>query len=498
MLIPAPLFGDHAVLCRGKEIRIFGTCSGDTVHAMLTDRENRLLGENTAEADGGHFLVHLPPQSAQTGCTLSITCGSETYSAADIAIGEVYLAGGQSNMELELKDADGGLECIEAHNDPDLRYFNVPKRAVWDAEAVQAERDSHWERIAPGTGRDMSAVAYFFARKLREHLDVPVGVIDCYWGGTSVTAWMDEEALRRTAEGQRYLDDYAAQAGSKTLAQWQAEEDAFQAELAEWNSRVAAVREAEPDADWTRINQAAGLCPWHPPVGCGSPYRPGGLTETMLKRVAPATLTGMLYYQGEDDAPRTTRYDQLLESMVIRWRELFMEDDLPFLNVQLPMWIEAGAEETYLWPAIRRAQERAWKHLNRTGLAVLIDCGEYGNIHPTDKRTVGERLFEQARRVVYGEDGAESPRALGKWTCGHRLMVRLSAPVHAIGTPGLAEVAGADGVYHPAHIEIVGDTLCLTSPEVPCPIAARYAWISWGKVCLFGRNGLPLAPFVVE
>jgi len=495
----APLFGSGAVLARNKEIRIFGTAEdGTKLRAALTNASGKVLTEAIDAARDGRFLLQLVPQSAQTGCTLTVTDGAETVTSTDIAIGEVYFAGGQSNMELELQNADEGMQLSEKHLDPDLRYFNVPKKPVWNEDAMQAEAQSHWESIRPGYGKDMSAVAYFFAVKLRAKLNVPVGIIDCYWGGTSVTCWMDEVALRRTAEGQRYLAEYADRSGGKTMEQYLEEEAAFNQYCTEWNQKADALRKEKPDITWPEINGKIGPMQWNPPVGPGAPYRPAGLVETMLKRVVPATLTGFLFYQGEEDACRTDCYDELLVSAVKRWRELFRDEELPFLNVQLPMWIAADGVEDGCWGRMRHMQERAWKRLRNSGMAVIIDCGEFDNIHPTDKRTVGERLCEQALMVVYGGKGLESPRATGKYTQGGTLTVTLTAPVTARGEEALLEIAGQDGRYVRADGIVEGDKLRLTSPDVPNPVAARYAYVNWGKVQLFGENGLPLAPFVLE
>lgn len=501
MLEPAALLTDGAVLCRHREIRVFGWAEeGREVCVRLQDAQGALLAEACCTAGEGRFLARLAPQQAQSGCTLCIACGPETVLVRDVAIGEVFLAGGQSNMELELQNADEGPGLMAAHCDPLLRYFNVPKRAVWNEEARQARDAARWAAIAPGTGGDMSAVAYFFARKVREREQVPVGVIDCYWGGTSVTCWMDEEALRATREGTRYLTDYAAACGGKTMAMWQREEDAFQAELAAWNRCVEDCRRAMPGAAWQDISAAAGPCPWHPPVGPGSPYRPAGLAETMLRQVIPMTLTGVIFYQGEEDAARTACYEVLLESLIRRWRQWFRDDALPFLFVQLPVWIAAGEADAQDWPVLRHAQELAWQHTRHTGMAVIIDCGEWDNIHPTDKRTVGERLFEQARSVIWGEAGECSPRALSKETEGPVLTVRLSAPVQVRGggEPACLEIAGEDGVYAPACAAIDGACLHLTCAAVPRPVFARYAHRNWCRVNLFGENGLPLAPFILE
>ena len=496
----APLFGDRAVLPRDKELRIFGSAEeGICLTARLMDAAGRLLGEGVCTAREGAFLLRLPPQRAQSGCTLIITDGKAEVISRDVAIGEVYLAGGQSNMELELQNADEGPGLIEGHNDADLRYFNVPKRSLWNEEAGQAEAASHWEAIRPGMGRDMSAVAYFFAVKLRSKLQVPVGIIDCYWGGTSITCWMDEEYQRQSAEGNRYIDNYAALVGDKTMAQWQAEEEAFQAAMAAWNTRVAEIKAANPGIEWAEVERQAGVCPWNPPVGLGSPYRPGGLAETMLKRVAPAALTGMLFYQGEEDTWRTTKYAQLLADFIRYVRGLFRDDRLPFINAQLPMFINtAESVYNYQWAELRQAQAQVAKQVAHTGLACLIDCGEVDNIPPTDKRTPGERLCDAALRVVYGLDASKSPEATGKYTVGDTLIVTLDAPV-AFTRDGddCMEIAGADGVWHTADIKVEGNTLRLTAAAVPEPVAARYAPANWASGRHYGENGLPLAPFVL-
>ncbi len=489
----APLFGEGAVLCRGKEIRIFGTADeGAHLAATLTAANGTCLAEAACVAAHGRFLLQLPPQSAQTGCTLTITDGVRSAVSTAVAIGEVYLAAGQSNMELALWNADEGQTCIQAHDDPELRYFNVPQKSVWDADAIQAEAASHWQRIQPGSGGDMSAVAYFFARKLRQRLGVPVGIIGCYWGGTSITAWLDEETLRQSAEGLRYMADDAARSAGKTMAQWQAEQASFEAEMADWNGKVAETKAERPGIPWAEVERVCGVCPWHPPVGPGSPYRPGGLAETMTKRIAPAALTGVLYYQGESDAGLTCHYDLLLTDYIRLMRRLFRDDTLPFLNVQLPVYGGEG------WGDIRRAQALVAKQVAHTGLVCLIDCGERDNIHPTDKRTPGERLFEAARTLVYGEGGVASPQATGKYTVGSTLTVTLDAPV-ALTREGdeCAEIAGVDGVWHTASLAVEGDKLHLTSPVVPHPVSARYAYATWCRVRLFGQNGLPLAPFVL-
>ena len=188
----------------------------------------------------------------------------------------------------------------------------------------------------------------------------------------------------------------------------------------------------------------------------------------------------------------------LMLALIRNWRQLFRDATLPFLFVQLPMWQDWEAADTFRWPALRLAQAAARDAARHTGMICLLDEGEYGNLHPTAKRVVGERLHRLAETVVYGIDGGCSPRAAGKYTKGQELTVMLSEPVtvRKDGMPALLEIAGGDGVFHPAEASVNGNELRLRSREVPCPAHARYAWTDWSdQVNLFGLTGLPLEPF---
>ena len=500
MLRPASLFTDGAVLCREKEIRVFGRADRP-VQVTLKDRDGRVLAEGKDPGRDGRFLVTLAPQKAQTGCTLVIQSGDEKAEAADVAVGEVFLAGGQSNMELQLCNAEEGPELIRSHRDDLLRFYNVPQKAIAGEEHDRAVAETRWRRIAPGEGGENSAVAYFFGRKLRERMpEVPVGIIGCYWGGTSVSCWLEEDVLRSCAEGTRYLEEYAKSCAGKTMEAWLKEDKVFWDTINAWNAAVADYRKAHPGAEWKEVENACGPAPWNPPPGPGSPFRPAGLAVTMVREAAPATLTGILYYQGENDAGITEKYDELMTLLIRSWREKFRDPELPFLFVQLPMWLDWYAEDCRQWAKIRLAQAKARDVTENAGMICLLDQGEYGNIHPVRKRPVGERLAELAGKMLYG-GGEISPRALALRAEGNTLAVSLSAPVKTGNgqEPALLEIAGEDGRYVPARAEIRGGELILSADGIEKPVHARYAWIDWSdQVNLFGKNDLPLEPFCLS
>ena len=458
MLEAASLFTDGAVLCREKEIRIFGRTDGMIVTARLTDHLGGLLAEGAADAADGRFVICLPPQHAQTGCCLVLESDTDRITAAEIAIGDVYLAGGQSNMEMELRNAAGGTEQVQ--EDPWLRFYNVPKKPLVNEEQQQAVRSTRWQPVTRENAGFNSAVAMYFGMAMRrKHPEIPVGIIGCYWGGTSVTCWMDQETLRSLAEGIRYLDEYDALCGGKTM-------EAYLAEEAEAQRKIDA---------WER------------------------LTESMLQEVFPAALTAILFYQGEEDTWKTEHYDLLLEAMIRFWRKGFRDPELPFLFVQLPMWIQYDGEDTFTWAQTRLAQAAVRDRVRNTGMICLLDEGEYGNTHPLNKRPVGERLAEMAGKKLYGE-GTEAPRAAGKEVNGSVMTIRMTQPLRTRDgeAPALLEIAGADGRYVPARGEIRGCELRISAEGVPRPVSARYAWTDWSeRVNLCGENGLPAEPFLM-
>ena len=496
MLRLSALFGPGAVLCRDQVIRIFGWSDRQTVSVRLMDSDGHLLAQDDCPVRDGRFTALLAPQKAALGCVLAVRSGQETVISENILIGDVYLAAGQSNMELELQNADEGQRLIPVHQNDQVRYFNTPKIAVPGPENDEAFSAVRWKPVAPKGAADMSAAAYFFAMKMEKKLQVPVGIIDCYWGGTSIACWMSEEALLNSREGKRYIEDYRSLSGDKTMDQYKEEEAAAYAKIKAWETAAEACRRSQPDIKGPELEKLIGPYPWKIPDGPGSPWRPAGLYRSMLAHLIPVSLTGILYYQGEEDTWRTSEYDTLLIDFVRLLRRDFRNDQLPFLNVQLPMWIDPGMEDSHNWPRLRQAQDKAYRLIRNSSLTCLIDQGEFGNIHPTAKRVVGERLADSALALIYGETVPLCPEALEAIPTSGRLLIRLSAPVtlHESGDT-LLEIAGEDGCFQPAETEITRDGLILSHPAVTRPVSARYAWTDYAVVRLFGENGLPLRPF---
>jgi sialate O-acetylesterase len=223
----------------------------------------------------------------------------------------------------------------------------------------------------------------------------------------------------------------------------------------------------------------------------------------MIRRAAPYSLKGFLYYQGEEDDLRAADYREMMYYLVEQWRGDWHDDRLPFLFVQLPMYasreeMDSGSPPRH-WCLMRESQYLASLDVANTGLAVIIDCGEFDNIHPFDKQPVGFRLALQALKKVYGRD-IEADGPIFSWAQNEGGSMRLhfdnaGSGLEFRGEAVGFEIAGVKGPYFPACAEIDGDDVILSSDKVVEPRRARYAWVKFGPTPLYAKNGLPAMPF---
>ncbi len=517
----AAIFSDHCVLQRGKSIVVFGQGEeGALVEASLSGRALGTEKPQSAEGRGhvkdGRFEIVLPSLGEGLDHTLTVTDGREEIRRTDIAIGEVWLAGGQSNMELELQNC-AEREALQRPGDPMLRFYYTQKRANMDEAFFKAEENTGWECFGgPGTGA-WSAVGYFFGEKLQKKLQVPVGIIGCNWGGTSASAWMPCKALAEDSELKVYLDAYDEAVKGKTREQQVKEYEEYAAYQAEFDRKAAELFRTRPDIEWDEVVSIVGENRYPGPMSCINPYRPGGLYECMLKRVMPYTLKGFLYYQGESDDHQPRLYDKLFARMIRQWREDWGDDELPFLFVQLPMHRYKQDPDFKHWCFIREAQDRVYRTIRNTGMACAIDQGEFNEIHPKKKSVVGERLYYQALEKAYGMECAEAEGPEFSWAEpgeGELILHFRGAeggflwgpePTEKELKPGeknvLFEIAGEDGVYVPvdcwnAQEGPEGTVVILKSGKIPQPRFGRYLWTNYKSGgFLYGKNGMPLPPF---
>lgn len=250
----------------------------------------------------------------------------------------------------------------------------------------------------------------------------------------------------------------------------------------------------------SRLHERCGECPWPQPTGWQSPFCPSNLHTSMILRIAPYTICGFLYYQGEEDVSRHASYSDMLTALVKQWRIDWNDWELPFLFVQLPMYRAANAEEDNIWAMQREQQSIANAILKHTGMITLTDCGEFDNIHPLDKKTPGQRLAQLAEQMVYGTGAEITPTVQTMYTDGIALYVTFS---HITDTLILKEtvsqtcfIAGMDGIFYPAEAELTApDTIRVSSPIVEMPQSVKYAWYNYGEAAWFTKDGLAVPSF---
>lgn len=508
ILKAAAVFSDHMVIQRGKPINVWGLdYSGRTVTAELCG------AKASAVAADGRWSLTLPPVNSYGGpYEMILSDGSDSVVYCDIMIGEVWLAGGQSNMELELQNCSTGhseLECID-EDGKNVRFYCTPRNSYMDELFYAQERDTCWSCADSESARCWSAVGYYFAKRLSSELGCTVGIIGCNWGGTSASNWISRERLIADSDTRSYLDEYEKAMEGKTFEDYLNDLEEYRLWEAEWQPKINEFYQKNPEGSWDDAQKYAGPSRWPEPLGPKSPFRASGLYETMLQRVCPYTLAGFIYYQGESDDHKPQMYAKLFSMLIEQWRSDWNDETLPFICVQLPMFINRDDIDRKNWCLIREAQMHVHKTTANTGIAVILDCGEYGNIHPVNKVPVGNRLALQALCRVYRKIsehdacGAEYLRSypynggiMTEFEFSDGLYVREKDGSHRRTGPVEGfELAAADKRFYPAVGELLPDgRIFVRSDDVEAPLYARFMWTNYAEVTLFNKNDIPAAPF---
>jgi sialate O-acetylesterase len=469
---PNGLFGDGAVLQQKALVPVWGTAlDGEKVTVKFQGQEVSTVAKD------GRWRVELKPLTAGGPFTMTIT-GDNTITFTNVLVGEVWLCSGQSNMAFKLNRATNAAVAIAAANDPDLHFLQVPHITK---DELQSAVTGDWQTSAPLTASSFSAVAYFFGRDLREHLKVPVGLIDASVGGTPIRPWMSWATLAADPELKPILTDYEASVKAYDPAKAKAQ-------------YIQDLKKYEATA---KRNEAAGRTPPAKPRKDANPAirnnRPACLYNAMIAPLQPYALAGVIWYQGESDASRGAQYQKLFPALIRSWRRAWGGGDFPFLFVQIAPYHETK-------PEIREAQLLTWQRVTNTAMTVITDVGEDRNIHPVQKEPVGHRLALAARALAYDENLEYSgPVYAGMKLVGHRAILNFTHLGGGLmahdGALRSFTIAGADGSFVAATASIEGDTVVVSAPCVPHPTAVRFGWANTPDVNLFNQAGLPATPF---
>jgi sialate O-acetylesterase len=522
------IFGDHMVLQEGKTLPVWGTASpGEKVTVTIgADSDSA-----TAGGDGAWRVDLKPLPVSSTGTTLTVA-GTNTLTFQDVVVGDVWLASGQSNMELPMKAIASPLNVIdikkviaEANNHPLIRIFLVKRNPALTPRPDVA--GGMWKVSSPESVSESSAVAYFFAQILQDKLQRPIGVIDSYWGGQPIETFTSREALQPIPE----LKGELAKSDGRRAAWLAMSDDQRAAAMADYNAKIAtwmtnvdipyqAVAKKWRD-DALAAQKAGQPQPPKPPAESvprppspdGDAGQPAVLFNGMIAPLIPYAIKGALWYQGESNARECELYGTLLPRMIGDWRTRWSEGDFPFLVVGL-------ANFTYRYPVpvdqpwarVREAQVQTSQKVANVAVAEAIDIGQAHNIHPIDKFDVGRRLAAAALHVAYGQEVPwVGPTFAGMKIDADHITIQFAntgagltigqSPYYGDNPPpptdhlvGFA-VAGQDRQWAWADAKIEGDNVLLSSAQVANPVAVRYGWAANPAVNLYNKEGFPAEPF---
>jgi sialate O-acetylesterase len=455
-------FSDNMVLQQQADVAVWGTTDKGAVKVRISPSWTRQKYSVKAGEDGKWF-IRIPTPAAGGPYIITFDDGEKTL-IRNVLLGEVWFCSGQSNMEMPMKGfrsqpVQGATDIIlSAKASTPIRMCTIERNA---AREPLDTAQGIWKENTPVAVANTSAVAYFFAMRVQQILDVPVGLLISVWGGTPIEAWMNRETI---------VKDFG---------------DEFDLSFLDG--------EALPEKPQKR---------------------PCTLFNGQVAPLVPFTFRGILWYQGEENRARPQQYVRLQPAYVQMMRSLFQNPDAPFYFVQIAPWKSKHPENTTI-PIFNEAQEKTLPLIPNSGMAATVDIGEYGTIHPCRKKEVGDRLALLALTKTYGIQGtvpgsssykesvgidAESPSFKKSIFADGKAIVTMK-----VGKLGLSpigqdlegfDLAGEDGIFYPAT-GIVKDrySVEVTSPDVPSPVAVRYCFHNWSRGSLYNCFGIPALPF---
>ena len=452
-LVLAHIFSDHAVLQQESSVPVWGWADAGKVVEVQWDGARY---KTTVGADG-RWCVNISTGKADgTPRTLIVKSGKETLTRSDIALGEVWICSGQSNMEMPVsgfgfQEVEGATDAIMAAGETAslLRVFDIKTgkctEPVRDVEAA-------WAYSTNEVTAKTSAVAYFFGRRLAKTLNVPVGIIVNAWGGSRIEPWMTRETINAAGLTQQELDD------------------------------IYAVQE-QPDR-------------W--------PETPELIWNGRVKPIAGYAAKGIIWYQGCSNMGQPHCYDKLQKAMVEMWRKEWGLD-LPFIFTLLAPHEHGDADGRWR-PFFVENQLHTEEILPLSWAVCTETLGNKVTVHPSQKREVADMMVQRALQNVYGVNpgvSLELPR-LDKVSYEENGTVKVTltqvwSNLMSISARDIVgfELAGEDRVFHLAAAEVDwdGQTILVKCPEVPQPVAVRYGWRNWMGANLAKSNGIPVPPF---
>jgi sialate O-acetylesterase len=445
-LAVSSLFTDHMVLQRGTKVNFWGeSVPGErlTVFSGWGKQVSVVAGSD------GKWKVKLTTPDAGGPYMITIKSKLKTIMINDVLIGEVWLASGQSNMDIPLKGWPPGdtiqnsAREISNADHPEIRFMKIPfKVSAVPLDSVGGK----WIAASSTTAGDFSATAYFFALKLYHELHVPIGIVQSSIGGTPAEAWTSKGYLEKLGDFNEAIDN---------------------------------------------LNQLSRLNSNSPTV----------LFNAMINPLIPYTFKGVIWYQGESNVGRAEQYKRLFPLLIEDWRNKWGYQ-LPFYYVQLAPHVYTAPDQKEQSQKLRDAQRYALI-LPKTGMVTTLDIGYLKTAHPPYKQEVGDRLARFALANEYKRNLVSSGPIYEKATIsGNTLVVEfksVGSGLHASanGLTGF-EIAGVDKAWYPAWATIINNKVVVSCPTVADPVYVRYAWSDFSGASLFNKELLPAGTFTSE
>ena len=448
--LPA-LMGDNMVLQQQADARLWGWAAAGATVRVTTSWDGQTY-DCRADAEGRWLLTVKTPAGSYTPYEITFDDG-QPLTLHNVLVGEVWLASGQSNMEMPLRGfggccvKEGVDEIIRAADYPDIRFFCVPLDMSYE------ERDdcsATWQVPSVHTAAAFSATAWFFATSLHKALRVPVGIVVSAFGGTRVESWLNREVLQ-----------------------------------------------GYPDVDLSR--EAIERCE---PVYT----RPMLMYNAMLAPLRNYTIKGFIWYQGESNVGAHHTYAERLADMVRLWRDDFALGDIPFYYAEIAPYAYGDNGRGLQGAYLREAQFRAQSLIPNSGMVStndLVEPYELFNIHPRNKQAVGRRLSYLALNLTYGmkqincwgpQYKSWAAKGIEAWVSFDNLQMGICRNYDVRGF----ELAGEDRVFHPADsvwLHWQTNEMVVSSKAVAHPVAVRYAFRDFLPGTMIGGNELPTVPF---
>jgi sialate O-acetylesterase len=430
------LVGDNMVLQQNARVKIWGWSGAAEKITVIPSWSNN-PDTTTADRNGKWALYIQTPKAGGPFIIAIIGSWGQRVVLQNILIGEVWICSGQSNMDasynyIGIKEV--GKDAIDGNN-PNIRFCKIWKTT---AEYPQDNCMAKWDFCDSNTIKEMSAVAYYFVRKLNKDLKVPIGIIQSAWGGTGIETWMPEDVVKNDPL-------FMKSVGMRELLPW-----------------------------------------W--------PILPGSTYNAMIAPVTNFTIAGAIWYQGETNASYPSAYRRQLSTMISEWRKDW-GIEFPFYYVQIAPWNKYEKDSA----AFLRESQVQCLSINKVGMVVVSDLvDDVTDIHPQNKHDVGYRLANLALAKTYGMVNIawRCPIYQKMEVEKNKVVVYFDADLMATGKKvNELFIAGEDKVFFPADAAIEGNKLIVQAKKVKAPVSVRYSFSNEGIGDLFSTEKLPVSPF---